>query len=180
MTLYEGVNSDKSVTAKASLGSWGGYDEAVSFPTWSAVLAAREDLDPDRKLRWKFAITGLLRFCKVERRPVSITLIKGYLDELSMQGKLVAEAREVFLWFVAEARKRGRVNGSADAVGYSEPDRRSGLHEARERASDRSMPSVGANDMGGPEWPRKRLRPRGSGRLRGSVVYRSLISAAWI
>jgi hypothetical protein len=71
------MNPDKSVTAKASLGTSDNPDEALSFPTWNEVLASREDLDTDRKSRWKYAIIGLLKFCKTKRRPVSITIINA-------------------------------------------------------------------------------------------------------
>lgn len=104
MTLYGAMNPDKSVTAKASLGGWGREDEALSFPTWGEVLASRAEMKPDERSRWKFAIIGLLKFCKGVGRPVSITLIKEYLELMRGQGKLVAEPREAFLWFVAEAR----------------------------------------------------------------------------
>lgn len=166
------MNSDKSVTAKASLGSWGSEGEALSFPTWSEVLAARDDIKPDVRSRWKFAILGLLKFCKTERRPVSIMLIKGYLSEMASQGKLMAEAREAFLWFVAEARRMASVEGRAElsggnparaeaearpAVGPT-PETAAAVAPARERASDRSMPSEGAEGLDGPEWEQALVR----------------------
>ena len=137
---------------------------------------------------------GFLRFCKEVRRPASITLIKGYLDELSMQGKLVAEAREALRWFVVAGRRqaqlkmKGEVDGvelrglqdesrrtdarppvgptpertgaGPGATGYRGDTRPAVGHERetasavplRERASDRSMPSIGAEGMSGPEW----------------------------
>jgi hypothetical protein len=67
------MSSNKSVTEKTSPGTSGNPDEALSFPTWNEVLASREDLDSDRKSRWKYA----LKFCKEKRRPVSITIINA-------------------------------------------------------------------------------------------------------
>jgi hypothetical protein len=81
-------------------------------------------MNPDAKMRWKFAILGLLKFCKVNRRPVSITLIKGYLEVMRTQGKLVAEAREAFLWFVAEARTASQVKRKDEVEGVG---RRGGI-----------------------------------------------------
>jgi site-specific recombinase XerD len=185
------MSPDKSVTAKASLGGWGHPDEAVSFPRWTEVLAARDDLDPDTKSRYKYAIMGLLKFCKVERRPVSITLIKVYLEVMRGQGKLVAEAKRTFLWFVAEGRRRvqlkikGEVEGVEGGVGGDQSRRKvastfGGEAEARPavgptlRESDRSMPSEGAEGLDGPEWERALVR---AARLKGlawrtEVTYR--------
>jgi integron integrase len=162
------MNPDKSVTANASPGGWGNYDAAVSFPGWSEVLASREDLDPDSKSRYKYAILGLLKFCKMERRPVSITLIKEYLEVMRGQGKLVAEAKQVFLWFVAEARaasSRASLSGKfkVKSEGGGAERRPEGVQGTSSRASvlphsgpqsDRSMPSEGAEGLDGPEWER--------------------------
>jgi hypothetical protein len=71
------MNPDKSVTENASLGTSDNPDEALSFPAWNEVLTSREDLDPDRKSRWKYAIIGLLYLCKEKRRPVIITIINA-------------------------------------------------------------------------------------------------------
>jgi hypothetical protein len=46
-------------------------------------------MKPDEKSRWKFAIIGLLKFCKEKRRPVSIMLIKE-LEMMLNQSKFMA------------------------------------------------------------------------------------------
>ena len=90
----------------------------------------------------------LLKFCKLERRPVSVTLIKSYLENLARQGNLWPETREALRWFVIEARKRmpstdyASVKTSA-VVG-------AGLKQSG--AVPGSLPASGANDLGGPEW----------------------------
>ena len=43
---------------------------------------------------------------------MSVTLIKGYLDDLRTQGKLVAEAREAFLWFASGAKQHAGGRGT--------------------------------------------------------------------
>lgn len=96
------------------------------------------------------------------RRPASVTLIKGYLDDLRRQGKLVSEATEALRWWVREARRRAKaVAGQAGGqeAGGTEVGGRMSAHEVRpcvgrEKSSDRAMPSVGAADAGGPEWER--------------------------
>jgi hypothetical protein len=54
------MKPDKSVTENASLGTAVDPDEALSFPAWNEVSASREDLDPDRKSRWTYAVIELL------------------------------------------------------------------------------------------------------------------------
>lgn len=139
-------------------------------------------MDPDVKARWKFAIMGLLGFCKKERRPASIVIIKRYLDDSRAQGKLVAEARQALLWFVAGARRaEKRANPQSSELG-AEPQLTDGspgrfalpVDIKRERSSDRSMPSIGAADLGGPEWEQaliKALRMAGHA-WRTEVTYR--------
>jgi len=56
-------------------------DAPLAFPEWSGVLAG-VDWPEDTKKRRQLAIMRLLKFCKLERRPVSVTLIKSYLDGL--------------------------------------------------------------------------------------------------
>jgi hypothetical protein len=179
------MNPDKSVTAKASLGGSGKDDEALSFPAWGEVLASREEMKPDERSRWKFAIIGLLKFCKGERRPVSITLIKEYIEVMRAQGKLVAEPREAFLWFVAEARRESHAGGTSGSL---ETRAKAGLAKDKEarpavgptfrdptlRESDRSMPSEGAEGLDGPDWEQALVR---AARLKGlawrtEVTYR--------
>jgi site-specific recombinase XerD len=147
-------------------------------------LRSLEEMNPDAKMRWKFAILGLLKFCKVNRRPVSITLIKGYLEVMRTQGKLVAEAREAFLWFVAEARRTSQVKrkDEVEGVGRDESgDGSGGVRGTSSRASvllhsgpqsDRSMPSEGAEGLDGPEWEQALVR---AARLRG-LAWRSEVT----
>ena len=179
------VNADKSVTAKASLSSGWNVDEPLMFPTWSEVLAGDAAMKPDAKSRRKYAIMGLLKYCKVERRPVSITLIKGYLEGLREQGKLVGEAREAFLWFVAGAKAaavspslRDRPTSSAELPTSKDGAQTANSEKAHDptlstehpraenrqsvlnnqRGADRSMPSIGAEGLDGPEWEQALVR----------------------
>jgi hypothetical protein len=112
----------KGGTRKAELVESAGEHEAIFFADWSVALAEL-DWEPDTKSRRKFAIMCFLKFCKGVRRPASITLIKGYLDDLRKQGKLVAEAREALRWWVVAARRAAATTraGQAGRASAGEP-----------------------------------------------------------
>jgi integron integrase len=83
-------------------------------------------------------------------------LIKGYLNQLQAQGKLVAEMRLALRWFVLEAKRRREATPAVTA-------QRPGLQGAgqavlRERSLDRSLPSIGAEGLDGPEWEQALVR----------------------
>ena len=171
------VKPTQSGTAKAELADEQARD--LSFTDWNKVLA-EESWPADVKSRRRYAITSFLMHCRDGRKGASITAMKGYLDDLRKQGKLVAEIREALLWFVAEARLRVKhdekeitspANGVRPEERTLDPTGSSGLQgygtgsdlqgngtasavPLRDRASDRSMPTVGAADLGGPEWER--------------------------
>jgi len=163
------VKPTNSGTAKAELKVGTTEDAVLIFPDWIKALEA-ETLAADEKSRRKFAIQGFLRFCEVGRKPASITMIKAYLAELCKQGKLVAEVRIALLWFFNGARVAGTADGGGSQ--RADPTRSSGLQG--NRGSDRSMPPVGAADIGGPEWERALIKAaRGAGLMwRTEQTYR--------
>lgn len=57
------MNPVNNATVKAKPGSADDDRNPLSFPTWNEALAA-ESLDSDARARWKFAVIGLLKFCK--------------------------------------------------------------------------------------------------------------------
>lgn len=107
------------------------------------------------KTRRELAILRLLKFCKAERRAVSVTLIKGYLETLEGQGNLWPETKEALRWFVIEARKRTPAGAGGGVPTGTEPP-------------------PGASDLGGPAWEQALIRSlRGAGKLwRTEQTYR--------
>ncbi|AHF89299.1 integrase [Opitutaceae bacterium TAV5] len=127
--------------------------ERISFAGWDEALKG-EDWPPDVKARRKYAIIGFLGFCKRQHSAACVLLMKHYLATLEKEGKLAGEAREALRWFVREARKRGAAGGQRrDAAGEAGGDA-----GGREWSSDRSLPSAGASDLGGPEWEQALVR----------------------
>jgi hypothetical protein len=146
--------------------------EAISFKGWSAVLKAA-DVPPFEKGVFEREIISFLHFCKTRHSPVTIELIRFYLQEIGAQE--ASASRRALLWFVehapsgrvngfADAVGRvngfadavGRVNGFADAVGRNDgaPELRSGgAVAAGVRRSD--TPKAARADMGGPEWEKR-------------------------
>lgn len=144
--------SETGGAPKSETGGWAN-DAALSFPGWSEALAGMEWPD-SIKTRRELAIMRLLKFCKAERRAVSVTLIKGYLETLEEQGNLWPETKEALRWFVIEARKRTPVAGGGVPTG--------------------AEPPAGASDLGGPDWEQALIRSlRGEGKLwRTEQTYR--------
>src|SRR5690242_17713756 len=74
--------------------------QPISFPTWKDALS-RVPLAQSVRERHRREIIELLHFCKKRHRPVSVDLIKGYLQE-----RPSPETREALRWFYREARRR--------------------------------------------------------------------------
>jgi len=113
------------------------------------------DWPEDTKKRRQLAIMRLLKFRKLERRPVSVTLIKSYLDGLEGQSNLWPETKEALRWFVVEARRRtgdgraeGRRDRKAETVRLKAEDGRPEGRSAGRNAY------VARDDLGGPDWER--------------------------
>jgi integron integrase len=147
------AKSAKSLTAV--MGSKFTETEPISFRGWSGALRDSE-LSPYKKGVFEREIISFLHFCKARHSPVTIALIKVYLQEIGGQG--VSVAREALLWFVRQAPelaasdKAGSTHkpqGAAVVVAkaVSEPI------PARVRRSD--TPAPAAADLGGPEWERR-------------------------
>lgn len=149
------MNSPKGESGDVSKSETGGLanDAALSFPGWSEALAGM-GWPESIKTRRELAIMRLLKFCKAERRAVSVTLIKSYLETLEAQGNLWPETKEALRWFVIEARKRTPTGGRGVPVG--------------------AEPPAGASDLGGPVWEQALIRSlRGAGKLwRTEQTYR--------
>ena len=125
------------------------HDAPLAFSGWAGALASM-DWSEDVKKRRQLAIMRLLKFCKLERRPVSVTLIKSYLENLERQGNLWPETREALRWFVIEARKRSLAVG-VEAV---KTPAVSSLGFKQSGGGPGSLPASGASDLGGAEWER--------------------------
>lgn len=136
--------------------------EAISFKGWSAVLKAT-DVPPFEKGVFEREIISFLHFCKTRHSPVTIELIRFYLQDCGAQE--TSASRRALLWFVEHAPS-GRVNSSADAVGDSDarpavgpiPETVAAIPfevavAAGVRRSD--TPKVARLDMGGPEWEKR-------------------------
>lgn len=143
------MNSSKSETgaSRESETRLVADDAALIFPGWASVLAGL-DWPEDIKKRRQLAIMRLLKFCKLERRPVSVTLIKGYLDGLERQGNLWPETREGLRWFVIEARKRMTMSVDVGNIGRS----------GTEGRAVGALPREGGSDMGGVAWEQALIR----------------------
>jgi hypothetical protein len=90
------MHSSKSGTAappKAELVGAEGADAPVIFKEWPAALNA-EPWPEALKTRRRLAVMRLIKFCKEERKPASITLVRAYLVGLERQGNLWQETRE--------------------------------------------------------------------------------------
>ncbi len=73
----------------ANQGRQGREDSIVSFPHWTAALAAAE---PSEKERYRREITAFLHHCKIHHAGASIILAKAYLPVAETQGRSRAAA----------------------------------------------------------------------------------------
>ena len=159
------MHSSKSGTAaspKAEVGTEGA-DAPVIFKDWPAALNA-EPWPEALKTRRRLAVMRLLKFCKEERKPASITLIRGYLADLERQGNLRPETREALRWFVLAARMR-----SAPASG--------GGAAIKGGAGGARMATTTAEFAGAPPLPRSGPPPTRSADLGASGWEKALIGA---
>lgn len=107
-----------------------------------------------RKDRRRLAIMRLLKFCKGERKPATITLMRSYLADLERQGNLWPETREALRWFVVEARRRSEP--ASGGAGRAQLGLRRGEKGPMPRASASACvgppPKRDGGDQGASAW----------------------------
>lgn len=90
----------------------------VSLPNWKAALAGSA-LPIGRQQVFEREIIGFLHWCKQQRGPASIAMIKRYLEERPAQGENVA--REALRWFFRAAKasmRRTAANSGVAALAH--------------------------------------------------------------
>ena len=139
-----------------------GLKESISFKGWSLVLRD-SGIPPFDRGVFEREIISFLHFCKTRHSPVTIELIRFYLQDTGAQES--SASRRALLWFVGNAPKvtDGASKASVDdaevrpAVG-PEPETASAV-APREgfvpklRRSDTPKPA--RSDMGGSEWEKR-------------------------
>ena len=145
--------------------------EPISFRGWSSVLRD-SDVSPFKKGTFEREIISFLHFCKTRHAPVTIMLIRSYLQDEGRQGASVA--RDALLWFVTQAPggshtsprqddataplHQGNDAGGASAQGKQAETALHGVNAvARSQGSVRraDTPVAARSDMGGTEWEKR-------------------------
>lgn len=137
------------------MGSKFAESEPISFRGWNGVL--RDSAESPYKVGvFEREIISFLHFCKSRRAPVSIALIKVYLQEAGAQGGSVT--REALLWFVKHAPASSTEGAAGDAVkpvSVASPETRRDAASALGGVGRSDRPKPALADMGGPEWERR-------------------------
>jgi hypothetical protein len=76
--------------------------EAISFKGWNLVLRDA-GISPFERGVFEREIISFLHFCKTRHSPVTIELIRFYLQEVGAQE--TSASRRALLWFVGNAPK---------------------------------------------------------------------------
>ena len=158
------AESPKSDTQKRHPVRFGPTDP-ISFKEWNSVLSTAPVPEAQRWAH-RMAIAGFLKHCKESRCAATIMVIKAYLDGVKRTGGPLTETTDALRWFYRQAlriRNEG-VAGTPPANATDGPV-----------PAERDRPSLGAADMGGPEWERALIRAlRGQGLLwRTEQAYRN-------
>jgi integron integrase len=139
-----------------------GASEGVWFPQWTEALA-RLRLPELRRQGYGHALIEYLRFCKVSRQRASVDSARAFMAQVEARRRLgvsqVAVWKEALNWFFREAGRHAAVaSGKSPTARF--PERvaspsalgpAGGLGGLRE-------PTLGAADLGGPEWERRLIR----------------------
>jgi hypothetical protein len=146
-------------------------NQPVSFPNWKQALALAK-LSPTVKASHAREIITFLHHCKVTHSPVSVVLIRQWLDRREPQsptmtaGKFVGPARAALRWFYQEGRSKPDATGLA-AVRERTVVVRPGATETPGSATPATVmmprlrpmePRPAAQDLGGPEWEKALVR----------------------
>lgn len=113
----------------------------MEWEPWSAEI----------KQRRRLAIMRLLKVCKEERHPASITFIRRYLAGSLAGANLFPETREALRWFVVQAR--------AQVSREKRPEADTGLERREAAAKAPPMTAAGGRiDVDGPAWEQALVR----------------------
>ena len=132
----------------------GSADELIWFREWQEGLERSSLPDALNQVKRR-DIFGLLRACKQVKRPVSVGLIRWWLERVGRSAGERAEERESFTWFYREAKRGNGVKSAAkpfDAP-VSAPDAvvppPAGSYQSR---SNLAPPPAGRDDLGATDW----------------------------
>jgi hypothetical protein len=116
--------------------------EVIRFPDWVDALD-RAGLDDHERAQLFEAIVAFLLFCKRRRTPVTLTIIKLYLQQLPASEE--RGVRSALRWFWQAAHKPSA--GAAPAVAANAAPLSRPMHRA-------TVPPKAAGDLGGADWER--------------------------
>jgi integron integrase len=149
--------------------------EGVWFPQWTEALA-RLRLPEWHRQAYRRALIEYLRFCRVSHRRTTVASARKFMAQVEAQRRLgasqVARWKEALNWFFRQAKEQmssagSQVSGAKDhrpspgsgatGVPGSAANRPAGAGRAAAGVA-MSVPSLGAADLGGPEWERRLIR----------------------
>lgn len=154
-----------------------GYDRertAIQFPGWKEALA-RAGLAPEVREGYHRAILSLLRYCKEQRRPVSVALLRDYV---AVEGE---EAREALRWFYLAAQKGAATRRAGESLAASAMGGGSRTHgggQTEVGPAEAGTTNVRPGESRTSALPRRRAEPPGAAGDRGGADWeRELIAA---
>jgi integron integrase len=157
--------------------------EDVWFPQWTTALA-RQRLPELRRQAYRQALIQYLRFCKASHQRTRIGSARQFMAQVEVRRRLgvsqLAVWKEALNWFFREAKKgdqspKSKVPGCAPhpmGTGFELAPASGGKTCGRSVSARTGTPSVsapppalrsqeptvGAADLGGPEWERRLIR----------------------
>ncbi len=84
-------------------------DEVIWLKNWEHLLGEMHEAESLKRQK-RNDIFQLLRVCKVVRRPISVGLIKWYLDRAGLESVKRTRERDSLSWFYQMAKKQVKLN----------------------------------------------------------------------
>jgi integron integrase len=133
-----------------------GGDEVVSFPEWRHAMDEEASLSDSQRETYVAAILGLLRACKLHRRPLSAGFIRWFMEFPGADQAHRKGQRPAFAWLFKKARAAGKTENAGRVFSPPKEPLESVLGNRRRFRPKEgpNLPPLGADDLGGADWER--------------------------